>query len=388
MSVANIQGCYECTLCKSICPSNAIGFVEKGWASVPKIDENKCVECNLCERFCLKLNSKLEKECEIQLDKCKAWAFFLNDEKSRYKCSSGGFFYAMATAYISNNDYVCGGVLDENCNAIHIVSNNMDDVYHMIGSKYLHSDLNGCFTKIKDIIATGHRVLFSGTGCQCKALDRYLREKSCRDKAIIIAVICHGVPIQLAWEKYREKLEKKYKSKLVDVQFKSKVNRGWQIPYCRYTFSNGVTKYWPTYQVDEFVQMLMWNYSLSPQCTRCECKGNQYKADFVIGDCWNASEELKKKANNTGISCVIATSNEAEYIFKSIAEKTGYSEEINTVDFLHSNGPAVKAEKYNDKSRAFINSLQKNGWNKAFISHAPIVKVYGKKLAFKLGYWN
>ena len=78
----------------------------------------------------------------------------------------------------------------------------------MIGSKYLHSDLNGCFTKIKDIIATGHRVLFSGTGCQRKALDRYLREKSCRDKAIIIAVICHGVPIQLAWEKYREKLEK------------------------------------------------------------------------------------------------------------------------------------------------------------------------------------
>lgn len=53
----NEKWCYSCTACVSICPKNAIVWVEKkNGFRYPKVDKDKCVNCGLCIKSCPRLS--------------------------------------------------------------------------------------------------------------------------------------------------------------------------------------------------------------------------------------------------------------------------------------------------------------------------------------------
>ena len=54
------------------------------------------------------------------------------------------------------------------------------------------------------------RIVFFGTPCQAASVDKILRKKKLRNQAIIVDLICHGVPSYYLWDKYLSELDKKY----------------------------------------------------------------------------------------------------------------------------------------------------------------------------------
>lgn len=94
--------------------------------------------------------------------------------------------------------------------AEHIVTNEIALVEKMRGSKYVQSDIKGCYKEIKEKIKEGYKVLFTGTPCQIAALKSVVVEE---ENLYTISLICEGVPARKVWRKYKEYLEKNIMAK-------------------------------------------------------------------------------------------------------------------------------------------------------------------------------
>lgn len=101
----------------------------------PQVNEVKCIHCGVCARSC-------PSQCHIELNKpTSVFAAVSYDEEGSRLSSSGGVFYEAARYVIQElQGYVCGAALDENLQLKHIVTNSMNDVERMQGSKYIQSD--------------------------------------------------------------------------------------------------------------------------------------------------------------------------------------------------------------------------------------------------------
>ena len=114
------------------------------------------------------------------------------DTSVRMKSSSGGVFTLLAEAIYQKNGLVCGAVYANDYRSVcHIVSDNVQDLEKIRGSKYVQSDMGKCFRTIKEALEDERYVLFSGCPCQVSGLYMYLGQKY--DKLFTIDVVCHGV---------------------------------------------------------------------------------------------------------------------------------------------------------------------------------------------------
>ena len=154
--------CTGCGLCAEKCPKGCIKMIsnEEGFL-VPSIDESVCINCGLCLKNCpaTSVSDNL-----FYLDERKYFCANIKDKGTLIKSSSGGMFGVIAQHIINNGGYVCGCVYNENVQAVHILTNKVEDVERMYGSKYVQSTAHECFNEIKDLLNAQKEVLFVGTG--------------------------------------------------------------------------------------------------------------------------------------------------------------------------------------------------------------------------------
>ena len=138
------KNCCGCTACASICPKECISLVkdEEGF-KYPEIDLNKCVDCGMCKRVCPVISVFDTSETK------EAYIAQLKNSNELYKSASGGIFAAIAHNVISNNGVVVGAAYDENFNVVHCIAKTEMEIYRFQGSKYVQSNLNDIFKKIK-----------------------------------------------------------------------------------------------------------------------------------------------------------------------------------------------------------------------------------------------
>ena len=97
------SSCCGCTACFNICPKNAISMQpdEEGFL-YPVVDQEKCVDCGLCEKIC-PVSSK--KSHEEQTD---AYIIRYNNQKIVEESTSGGAFTAISSYVFENGGIVYG----------------------------------------------------------------------------------------------------------------------------------------------------------------------------------------------------------------------------------------------------------------------------------------
>lgn len=308
-----IKNCCGCGNCSLNCPKNAISMVydDEGFLK-PVINLNECIDCGICLKSCSNYNDYSKNNYK------KKYLGFINDNKDEIiKSSSGGFAFFISKFFIDNGGYVCGCVFDDNLNAIHIVSNKIDDIKKMCFSKYVQSNLAKVFVEIKKLLNTNKNVLFIGTPCQVHALNLFLKKDF--SNLFTIDLICHGVPSPILFKNYIVYLSNKKKSKVKAYCFRYKKNNKWGGNYyCKIDYENGKKEIKPLY-LDKYGNDFIGAKNYRESCYECRFSSIENRpADLTIGDFWGIFGSNHKKNYNHGASSIIINSKKGEKIIDSI----------------------------------------------------------------------
>ena len=345
------QYCYGCSTCKTVCPVEAIKMkYNKEGFLVPEINLEKCIKCGACEKKCIYLNHQNRQQ--IIANKV-AYAVFVKNKEDIIRSASGGIFYKIAEWVLKNDGYVCGSIWNEKWDAIHIISNKIEDIIKMQGSKYVESNLNNCYQQTIKLLKEGKKVLFSGTPCQIAGIKSIIGE---HENLYTCSIICEGVPSTKVWKKYVKNLEQKQNSNLEYVNFKYKGKAGWLHPNSRYIFKNHKKIEKIAYEEDLYVLGFVKNLFNRNSCHNCQYKARNSKADIIIGDLWGTDYDLLKKSKNKGLSVLIKMNSKFDVILDDLKEDI-FLKKIAITDIINSNYTLMNCAKQNENRENFFREL-------------------------------
>ncbi len=249
------------------------------------------------------------------------YGYSLDDRNVRKNSSSGGLFYELAQNVLAEGGIVFGAAYDATTHTVQHRSTDEVALEVLMRSKYVESNLGDTFIKIEKELKSRRTVLFCGTPCQAAGLRQYanLRLRSYLDKLQIIDFLCEGVPSRKVFLKYQEFLEKKYKSRVRDVIFRSKAY-GWNIYCMKVLFENGKEYIRPSF-ADPYMHTFLIDLVMNRN-TCYQCKFREKKmSDITIADFWKADSVDVKCQDNMGVSAIFVHTENGERILRDISER-------------------------------------------------------------------
>lgn len=349
------ERCYHCGACAQKCPTGAIQMVmgTDGFL-YPEIDEGKCIHCGACDRVCPHLNWE-QKMPRLEERACFAAASTINEQ---YKSASGGVFYSLARYFLQQGGYVAGCVWDDTLTARHIVTNRLDEVERMRGSKYVWSDTTEIFREISELLKRGEKVLFTGTPCQVAAANNYFGKQ---ENLLTCGIFCHGNTSPQMFALWKKDMEAKY-GKMENVVFRYHGPDG-NDNAVQITFQSG-KKVRQEINENRYLRGFFENYFGSQTCNdgNCQYKGDNLPGDILIGDFWG----YKGKAIGKWTSAVICEKRGEEIIQRLIEENTINSKECQEKDIASGNPYLFKGRDSNGKRMNFVDLANEKGYLQAY----------------------
>ena len=305
----NIEDCTGCYACLNICPRSAItmNFNDNGF-SYPEINKELCINCNLCKRTCPIIDSPNKKSSK------KEYIAFSKNQKIQFSSSSGGIFQTLATYVINKNGTVFGVGFDQNKTVKHIMVNNLDDLYKIVGTKYVQSEVGFVYREAEKKLLENKLVLFSGTSCQIAGLKKFLKKDY--ENLITVDLICHGVPSPIVFKKYLNKISNNNLDDIEKINFRKKNSTKNKLMFT-IEFKNG-EKIEEVYNENLFIKGFINNLYLRPSCFNCHFKGDKRCSDITLGDFWSAKDFYPDFFNINGNSSVIIHTDRGQKIFDEI----------------------------------------------------------------------
>lgn len=354
--------CSSCGTCVSICPKNAISMKKDKYGYLyPQINEELCVNCGLCTKKCHILN-------DIQKNYPKsAYAVWSSDPVDRKSSTSGGaasVFYQ----YVCNNNGVCyGATYDENLN---VVIEGYDDnrIVEFKQSKYVHSDMNDSYEKIKKNLNDKKQVVFIGLPCQIASLKLYLGKEY--DNLLLVDIICHGTPPQEYLTSHIKNLEDKYNKKANKISFRNDN----EFIFSLYEKDSdksivAVHKELDTYLLSFFDAMTYYE-----GCYSCKYACNERVSDITIGDFWGLGLEKPFDHPYTGaISLVLVNTDKGKNFFDKVKQNC-FVEEREVAEGLKGNDQLNRPSKKHKNRTDFLNKYLDSDFDSATMS------IYGEHI--------
>ena len=341
IKIINSKDCCGCQACSQACSKSCISFIEKkDGFFYPVVDEKECVNCNICEKVC-----PIIQEVQSQKNGSKAhftsFAAITNDDESLSKSSSGGLFLEISKSIIIDGGYVVGCIFDEDFNARHVLSNDINVVKKMRGSKYVQSITSHIYREVRAHLKENHKVLFSGTPCQCAAIYHFIRNQSLHENLILVDFACHGVPSPIAWNIYLKSLKW---DKITNISMRDK-----QVSWERYSFVIEGNKNGKNVLSKGIIKNNIWIRGFlshiynRPSCYDCKFRDGHNLSDMTISDCWGAKsivKDITDKQCQNGVSSVILRTEKGKNLFDDIKDNL-WMRQIEYKDILKTN-PALE----------------------------------------------
>lgn len=326
--IRDTKDCCGCGACVQRCPRQCIAMHEDHEGFLyPKIDENICINCSLCEKVC-PIVSQSEPRKPIHVYAAKN-----PDEEVRMLSSSGGIFTMLAEQTIKAGGVVFGARFDANWEVEHSYVTTLDGVAAFRGSKYVQSRIGSTYQQAEAFLKEGREVLFSGTPCQIAGLKKFLFKEY--SNLLAVDLVCHGVPSPLVWRKYLEEImrplgavgKNSVLSSLDDlpvitgISFRDK-KTGWK----KFGFEirlaaskaaknsvlksgNHNKKEWIYLHeiLDEniFMQGFLKNLYLRPSCHACAARTGKSGSDITIADYWGIDRYIPVFDDDKGVGLIL-----------------------------------------------------------------------------------
>ena len=309
--------CCGCTACASICAQGAITMQPDGMGFLyPVVNKDKCTDCGLCERVCA-FSEQYDRSLNL-----KEPIIYAARHKNSHEIEtsrSGAAFIAISDCILKQGGVVYGAGYTDHFRVVHKRASIREERDEFKGSKYVQSDLRGVFKQIKEDLRRGLLVCFSGTPCQTAGLSSFIG-KHLRRNLILVDIVCHGVPAPYIWRDYLIYLEKKYKQKIVKVDFRDKSRIGWADHIESVMFENGEKKELRTY-TDLFYKHIMLRLS----CSKCHYTNFQRPSDFTIADYWGwEKRDINFNKDDKGCSLLFLNTEKGKEIFELAKRDLNY----------------------------------------------------------------
>lgn len=288
-----------CLACLNVCPKHAIGVTEGFLGEIlPTIDEDKCVDCGLCDKICPSLNPS---PMHLPMDCYAAWT---KNEVDYVSATSGGMATAISKSVISKGGVVYGCAA-HGLQVKHMRCATMKDVEKLKGSKYVQSEMGDLYQALKKDVLEGLTVLFIGTPCQVAGVKNYLRQEY--DNLLTVDLICHGVPSQQSLHaSLRHAIRDIEPTKVTYLSFRNHAKgdfclecRGFKKDGKPFIFERGIdysNSYYPAF---------FFGNSYRNSCYQCRYAYRQRISDISIGDFWGLKDEKVHREADNGISVVL-----------------------------------------------------------------------------------
>lgn len=265
------------------------------------------------------------------------------------KSSSGGIFAELARYVLSNSGVVFGCTMErveEGFDVKHIYIENEKDLYKLQGSKYVQSRLGNTIKEAKEFLDNERLVLFSGTPCQIAGLKAYLKQDY--ENLLTVDLSCTGTPSLEIFNDYVKFLEKKYKQKIINFEFRNKEKMGWTCGNALITFETGKQKIIYN-NVSSYLNLFITKRLQKTSCQNCKFAGLDRVSDITLADAWGTEIEypelLRTKFDkNKGISLVLINTEQGEKFFNSIKEDLTI-ESVDINKFTKYNNPLINTQK-------------------------------------------
>ncbi len=308
--------CCGCGACAAVCPKGAITMApDRDGFLYPLLDEQKCIQCGLCERVCAYRNHT------APVSEKEVYAAVSGDTNVR-ESASGGLFASFAQAVLSDGGAVYGCAMEYENGRLyprHICVTEPSELIRLKGSKYVQSDLGNTYPEIRRRLESGQTVLFSGTPCQAAGLQGFLRKEY--ENLFILDIICHGVPSTKLFQDYIAFTEKQQKQGITGFRFRDK-SAGWKL-HGSMTLEDGkVLSFEP--EESSYYQMFLNSYTYRENCYTCPYASDRRPGDVTIGDYWCIElvhpELLAENGgpldSAKGVSCLIVNSPKGRELLK------------------------------------------------------------------------
>lgn len=346
MDLCKTELCTGCAACVNSCPKHCIQMVADAEGFLrPVVDIKRCVDCGACQKTCPILNPKA---CD---NKTVAYAAIHKDENIRMESTSGGVFSLLCQWIFDHGGVAFGAAYADDFLVEHRCIRSMDELSALRTAKYSQSQIGDSFQKVKQLLADGQYVLFSGTPCQIGGLRTFLGKDY--ERLVLVDLICHGVPSPAVWSRYID-----YRSKTdasgaapVFINLRSK-ETGWPGYSVRFDYENG-TDYSVRNSEDPFMRCFVGDLCLRPSCYDCQFKGTSRSSDFTLGDYWGVWSQLPDYNDGKGTSIVLVHSEKGFKIWSDIDTQM-QSQKVDVVHCMDENVSAIQSAKMTEIRNSFM----------------------------------
>jgi coenzyme F420-reducing hydrogenase beta subunit len=272
---------------------NADGFYR------PNVDRQQCDECGACQRRCPVLVDSLQGLSISNWMEPKAFAAWTKNDSVRLSSSSGGVFNELTERVLAEGGAVAGCVWGTGWAPEHVLTNSVDVIKRMRGSKYVPSKAGRVYRDVLNRLQNeSGPVLFSGTPCQVAAMATALSDDQ-RKRVLMVEVLCHGLPSLHVFHHYLQELFEG--DKIESYSFRDKFF-GWQSVHA--TSSSGRIHHMPAIE-DSFMLGFIHHLYLMEACYHCQFARLPRFADLTLGDFWGCPERW---FDIRGVSVILANS--------------------------------------------------------------------------------
>jgi coenzyme F420-reducing hydrogenase beta subunit len=208
--------CVGCRSCEQSCPQKCISMKENTEGFLyPSVQYSKCAHCGVCLKKC-----PVSKPYQNKREPLKTYAFKEKDSERLFDSASGGASDVAVGAILKRGGIAYGAAYEDDFTVKHIKVIDESGRKKLQSSKYVQSDLNDCYIRVKKQLEIGRLVLFTGTPCQIAGLYAYLGKEY--ENLYTIDLVCHGVPSPKFFKKYVEWYRKQMGGRVIYYNFCSK----------------------------------------------------------------------------------------------------------------------------------------------------------------------
>lgn len=275
--------CNGCGCCKEVCGKQAITIQDDITVMKALINEEKCISCDACKKVCPTQN--IPKKTE-PMGWLQGWS---QNSDTRDSAASGGYATEIMKAFVKNKGIVYSCRFSNGIFGFDRASK-LEDINYFIGSKYVKSNPEEVYKRIREDLSEKREVLFLGLPCQVAAVKNLFGE----NKLLYTAdLICHGTPSANFLEIYLKQCKKKDLSNIDSIRFR--INNKYQLVVDNEPLVvKGVS--------DAYSIAFIEGATFTENCYQCAYAGTKRISDLTLGDSWGSLLEIEERKRGISLA--------------------------------------------------------------------------------------